>query len=347
MDPIAFFVAAFQAGVALAIVFVVPGVALGPLVAPGASTPLARIGRAVGVSLLTMSLGCTVLARLGILRAPIVVGAVAGVVIVGWAWRRRQSPRHAAAPVSRWRPTRRALRWWIGAALGGCLAAGLVILPSRDTVGSTLLPFTSTVWYYANLAQVVATRGGFPASLPEWGALRPFQTDYLPVTAHTAASLQLLPGDILGQLELYRVAILIVGLLLGALLMRRWVSSWLALLGSIALFATTRLEVKYLSYKPETFTLDLALFGLWLVDRAVTERSRRLAVAAAVTGAAVFLSHAEVFLVYTAAASGIVVGRSLVARTRGGGRVGPAAGQENETRTRRWLGRMACPSFQC
>ena len=67
MDPVALSVAALQAGVALAVIFVVPGLALGPIIAPGASTPLGRIGRAVGASLLTTSIGCTVLAWLGIL----------------------------------------------------------------------------------------------------------------------------------------------------------------------------------------------------------------------------------------------------------------------------------------
>jgi len=211
----------------------------------------------------------------------------------------------------RW-PSRRAVRWWSGAVAGAVLATALVVLPSRLAVGSALLPFTSTVWYYTNLARVAAASGGFPATLPEWGTDRPFQTDYLPVTAHTAAAFQLLPGDLLVQLEIYRLAILVVGLVLAALLFRRWVSSWIALLGAIALLATVRLEFKYLAYKPETFALDLALFGLWLLDRALVERSRRLAVTTAMTGAVVFLAHAQVFLVFLAAAAGIVVARSLV-----------------------------------
>ena len=204
---------------------------------------------------------------------------------------------------------------------GPVLAAVLVVIPSRLAVGDSLLPFTSTVWYYANLARVVAVSGGFPAVLPEWGTERPFQTDYLPVTAHTAAALQLLPGDLLVQLELYRLALLIVGLVLATLLFRRWVSSWLALLGAILLFTTVRLEFKYLAYKPETFALDLALFGLWLVDRAIVERSRRLAMTAAVTGGLVYLAHAEVFLVYLAAVAGIVAARSFVV-ARGRWRLG-------------------------
>ncbi|MEA2537488.1 MAG: hypothetical protein QOF11_1722 [Chloroflexota bacterium] len=305
MEPVAVIAAVLQAGVALALIFFVPGLALGPIIAPGASTPLGRIGRAVGASLLTTSIGCTVLAWLGILAPGTTIAflvAITGLALVA----RRRSLRP-------WRPpSRRAIRWWLGAGAATVLAAGLAIIPSRLAVGDSLLPFTSTVWYYANLARVVATAGGFPAVLPEWGTERPFQTDYLPVTAHTAASLQLLPGDLLVQLELYRMALLIVGLVLAALLFRRWVSSWLALLGAILLVTTVRLEFKYLAYKPETFALDLALFGLWLADRAIVERSRRLTVTAAVTGGLVYLAHAEVFLVYLAAVAGMVVARSFV-----------------------------------
>jgi hypothetical protein len=305
MDPVALFAAAIQAGVALTILFVVPGIALGPILAPGASTPLSRIGRTVGVSLLTTSIGCTILARLGILSPIAVVAAIVGTAAVAAGVGRRSSRG------LRW-PSRRALRWWLGAAAGVVLAIALVVIPSRLAVGSALLPFTSTVWYYANLAHVTAAAGGFPATLPEWGTDRPFQTDYLPVTAHTAAAFQLLPGDLLVQQELYRLAILVVGLVLATVIFRRWVSSWIALLGAIVLFATVRLDFKYLAYKPETFALDLALFGLWLIDRALLERSRSLAATAVVTGAIVFLAHAEVFLVFLAAAAGIVVARSLV-----------------------------------
>lgn len=328
MDPVALSAAALQAGLALALIFVVPGLALGPIVAPGASTPLGRIGRAVGASLLTTSIGCTVLAWLGILSPAstiVLLLAISGLALVV---RRRSihGPR---------RPTRRAIRWWLGAGAGAVLSAALVVVPSRLSVGESLLPFTSTVWYYANLARVVAVEGRFPAALPEWGTERPFQTDYLPVTAHTAAALQLLPGDLLVQLEVYRLALLIVGLVLATVLFRRWVSSWLAVLGAILLFSTVRLEFKYLAYKPETFALDVALFGLWLVDRAIVGRSRGLALTAAVTGGLVYLAHAEVFLVYLAAVAGIVAARSIVVA---GGRRRLGLGIASGTRRRLGLG---------
>ena len=78
MDPVVLLVTTLQAAAALAVMFVIPGLALGPLLAPGASTPLARAGRAVGVSLLTVSIACTVLARLGILWPATTLLAVGG-----------------------------------------------------------------------------------------------------------------------------------------------------------------------------------------------------------------------------------------------------------------------------
>ncbi|HEY0444294.1 MAG TPA: glycosyltransferase family 39 protein, partial [Candidatus Limnocylindrales bacterium] len=159
-----------------------------------------------------------------------------------------------------------------------------------------------------------------PADLPEWGGLRPFQADYLPVTAHTAAAFQLLPGDMLVHMEIYRVVLLVATVVLATLLFRRWVSSWVALLGAMLLVSTVRLDAKFLSYKPETWALALALFTLWLADRALAERSRRLALTAAAAATIVFLAHAEVFLVLVAALVGVAAGRTLVAP--GGGPAG-------------------------
>ena len=310
MNPPAILLAVLQAAIAVALLFVVPGLTLGPVLAPGASTPLARIGRAAGVSLLATATTCMLLARFGLLRPTIVVLVLLGLSIL---------PLHSRIPRLPRLPRARARRWWLGAIAAIALVAILVVLPSRLTVGPGLLPFTSTVWYYANLARVVATTGGFPADLPEWGGLRPFQSDYLPVTAHTAAAMQLLPGDMLVQIEIYRLAVLVVTLLLATLLFRRWVSTWVALLGAVLLLATVRMDAKFLSYKPETVALALALFTLWLADRAIAERSRRLSLAATFCATIVFLSHAEVFLVLVAALVGLAAGRALV--ERGGGPV--------------------------
>lgn len=307
--------AATQTAIVLALLFVLPGLAWGPLLVPGIGSPLELAGRAVGLSLLTSAVGCTVLAVTGLLQ-PIVVVAMlvlATALPVGLRW-----PPDGRG---RWRgwPTRRR-RWLAGAALGTAFVCIATIVRSRLEVGPSLLPFTSTVWYYVNLATRLAAAGRIPGTLPEWGADRPFQTDYLPVTAHTAAAIQLLPGETLAQMEVYRLAVLAVAVIIAAALLRRWVSSWLAVLGAVLLVATVRLDFKFLAYKPETFGLVLVLFALWLADRAITERRLHLALVAAATGGLAFLSHAEVFLLFGPGIAGIVAARLLV--DPAGGRLG-------------------------
>lgn len=298
--------AARSAG-ALALLFLVPGLVLGAHLAPGAMSPLARLGRAAGVSLLTASAACTVLALIGLLRPPVVVAVLAAVTLAPLAIRR---PRLHG-------PTRRARRWWLGAGLASLVFLGLIVAPSAAEVGPSLLPYTSTVWYYGGLSDHVAALGAVPATYPEWGTLRPFHTDYLPFTAHAAAAFQLLPGDLTVRMELYRLALLVAAGLVAALLLRRAVPTWLAVLGAILLLATDRLAFKFLAFKPETFGIVVALFALWAFDRALVERSRRLAVLALLTATLTFLAHAEVFLVLAAAVAGLALARLVVAPARG------------------------------
>lgn len=314
MDPIALLTSAVQATMVSVLLFLLPGMTLGPIVMPGASTPLARVGRMAGVSLLVVLIGCTALARLGLLSAASVVVLVAGLSVLGLIVRR---PRLRMPEL---RGRRRA--WWIAAAAGAVLALGLILVPSHLGVRPDLLPRSSTTWYYLHLAQSTADLGAFPAALGEWGALRPFPTDYLPVTAHTAAALLLMPGDQLVRLEIYRLIILALGVLFGTLLFRRWVSGWAALAGAILLLGTARLDQKFDGYRPETVAFVLALFTLWVADRALVERDRRLIALATVSTAVVFLCHAEVFLILVPALVGIGVARLLVTPGGRGGRLG-------------------------
>jgi hypothetical protein len=276
------------------------------------------VGRAAGASLLVTAPACTLLAALGALEPLAVVVVLA--VLAGAPFllpqRRREAMRPLRAALRASGSRRRATVIGIGV-IGIAAAIVLVVLPSRAAVGASLLPFSSTVWYYANLARETALQGGFPEVLPEWGTLRPFQADYLPVTAHTAAAFALLPGlDVRFVLEAYRLAMLGAALAVAALLFRRFVSTWTAILGACLLLATVRLEGKYLAYRPETWAFVVALFTLWLADRAMTERSPRLA-AVAVAGAGItWLAHAEVFLLLGPAVLGLAAGRLFVGRGR-------------------------------
>jgi len=314
MDATALLTSAVSATMVSVLLFVLPGIALGPLVMPTAPSPLAWLGRAAGVSLLVGLTECTVLARVGRLDVASVVIVSLAISGVGFALHR------PSWRLARFQGRRRA--WWLGALAGTALALGLVLIPSFQAVSPDLLPRSSTTWYYLHLAQATADLGSFPATLAEWGALRPFPTDYLPVTAHTAAALLLLPGDQLVRLEIYRLVILGLALLFATILFRRWVSGWVALAGAILLLDTVRLAAKFDGYRPETVALVLAIFTLWVVDRALVERQRRLVALAVVAAGLVFLSHAEVFLVLVPAVLGLASGRLLIAGGRSTGRLG-------------------------
>ena len=312
-DSIDLLLGALRSGGALALLLVLPGLTLGRLVAPGAASRLGLLGRAAGVSLLTTSVACTVLAAIGQLSPASVVGfcvlATVAPLLVGE--RRRPRPTRRTVTVAGWLPS----------VAGIAAIVLLLVAPSAAAVADTGIPFTSTVWYYGALSDRVAQLGGVPATFPEWGAERPFHTDYLPFTAHAAAAFQLLPGDLMARMEAYRLGLLASAALVASLVLRRWVSTWQAVLGAILLLATERLAFKFLAFKPETFGLTIALFALWAFDRAIVERSRRLAGVAVAAGSLTFLAHAEVFLVLVAASVALAAARLFV-RPGHGGHVG-------------------------
>ena len=318
MDPIALLTSAVLATMVSVLLFVLPGIALGPLVIRTASSPLSWAGRAAGVSLLAVLIECTVLATLGLLSAASVVVVTIVLSALGFLVRR---PRLRLPAV---RGRRRA--WFAAAAIGTAIALAVIVIPSHLGVRPDLLPRSSTSWYYLHLAQATADLGAFPASIAEWGALRPFPTDYLPVTAHTAAALLLLPGDQLVRLEIYRL--LIAG-------SRRPVRDRpVPPLGLEPVRAgrrdppardgPPRPEVRWLSARRPSRSCS-PCSSLWVADRAFVERDRRLVGLAVVGTAVVFLSHAEVFLILAAALVGLGIGRTLVAPRAVAGRARAAA----------------------
>ena len=323
-DPVAAVLIAGQAIVGLALLFVLPGLAVGPWLLPGARTPLDVLGRGIGLSLLIVAAGCTGLAELGVLRPLALLVLVLAVTVAPLATARGRSfgrsfVRRVGAPRARAiaRIRARARRVVVVLLVGVGLVAVVVLLPSRAAVGDDLLPQTSTPWFYMAVAREVADHGAVPATIVDWGQPRPFPTDYLPATAHAAGALLLLPGDLPTVFAWYRLAILAAAAVLAAVLLRRWVSTWIAILGACVLLGTVRLEAKFLDMRPETFGIVVALFAIWVGDRALAERSRRAASVAVAAAVLVFLSHAEVFLILGPAFAGLALGRSLA----GGGRI--------------------------
>lgn len=297
---------------AITALFVLPGWGWGRILVPTATTPLARIGRTVVASLLITSAGCTLLAAAGVLL-PGTVLLMSGVAFLSGNLlaRRLPSPPRTASM------SRRLRRAWAATIALVAAAAVLILLPSSLRLGPELIPASSTVWYYAHLAHETAALGRFPSELSEWGTSRPFQTDYAPFTAHSAAAFQLMSNDLLVGQEVYRLVVLALVLLFATLLLRRFVSTWVAALGAVLLVTTTRLDFKLLAYKPEMFAFAAALAAVWLADRAATERSPRLAVVAMLLATLVFLAHAEVFLVLAALLGAIAVVRGPLRVTRG------------------------------
>lgn len=315
-----------QAALVLALLFVLPGLAWGPVLAPGSGSPIVTAGRAAAASLLVVGVACTLLAWLDILTPVAILVVLTVLTAAPFVLRSRRRALGRTLRRPRTGARRRRVVATLLAAAAVTVALVLVVLPSRQAVGEALLPFSSTVWYYANLARETALHGGFPAELPEWGTLRPFQVDYLPATAHTAAAFALLPGlDVRLVLEAYRLAVLAALVAVAALFFRRFVSSWIAVLGACLLLATVRLEAKLLAYRPETWALVPAVFTLWLVDRAMVERSPRLAATAVATAALTWMAHAEVFLLLGPGIVGLAGARLFVARGRPGLRVPPCA----------------------
>ena len=311
VDPVVATLEVARAIAALLILFVVPGLAWGPLLLPGAPTPLHVVGRAIGLSLVITAAVCTGIAGIGQLRpVPLVIGlALASVLPLASARIRGSIVAHRLG-----RPSRRIVSSWLRFAVGTVFVGLVVILPSRAAIGDDLLPQTSTPWYYAAVARDIANAGGIPATIDEWGQSRPFPTDYVPASAHAAAALELLPGGDLVAIAWYRLAILAAAVAMAAVLFRQWVSSWLAVLGACLLLSTVRLEAKFLDLRPETFGLVVGLTAIWAADRALAGRSWRAAAVALAASVVTFLSHAEVFLLLGPAFLGLATARAVVAR---------------------------------
>ena len=334
MDPIALLTSAVMATIVSALLFVLPGTALGPLVLPG-RRPRWRgsVERRASVYWPPSSPAPSSPARVHSRRRR--HGHPGGPLSALGLLVRRPAPR---LPSGRSAGRRRALVGRRGC--GTALALALIVIPSHLGVRPDLLPRSSTTWYYLNLAQATADLGAFPAQLAEWGALRPFQTDYLPVTAHTAAALLLLPGDTLVRLELYRLYRLALGVLFATLLFRRWVSGWPRSRGDPPAWdRAPRAEVRRLPPGDRRSGAG----SVHAVGR--RPRLRRTKSSGVRAGArrrrVVFLSHAEVFLILGPVLVGIAVARAVVAPGRSQGGWGFAGRPHGRPPLRRWRSRSS------
>ena len=294
--------------------------------ADGASTPLAWVGRAAGVSLLVVlhpSAPCS--PRLGLARRSPSILVVTrradralGLVLRSAAAWRPTLAIGAAGLVGRGRRRRRprarrssSSRRSLPSARTSCRAArrpGTTYTSPRSTADARRLPGRSS---------------------PEWGALRPFPTDYLPVTAHTAAALLLaarrpagpprgLPARSSSALgaPLRDAPVPPLGLRLGRAGRR----------DPAARDRPARPEVRWLSARDGRARRSRCSRCGSPTGRSSSASAASVARGRVVGAALVFLSHAEVFLVLAAGARRARrSARLLVARGGSAGRARPSA----------------------
>ncbi len=284
--------------IGFAILVIPPGMSWAALVAPGTPSGIARVGLMAATGLMLSTIIATILAAFDVLNGATILVSTAVVTLAPMLGNRSR------------RGLRPRLRRQVVIATGVGIAIGLVVIVARSHLRiDSWLSAGTTSWYYAHLTEAVRAAGGFPVSLPEWGGLRPFQTDYAPFTAQSAAAFALMPGDLSVRMEVYRLGLMAFAFVGSALLFRRWVSSWTAILAATILMGTVRLDDRFLAFRPEPFAFTLALFALWLVDRAACELSAKLAFVAAIAMSLVLLSHAEVFVVMLPAVVAIALVR--------------------------------------
>jgi hypothetical protein len=173
------------------------------------------------------------------------------------------------------------------------------------------LPLSMWVWYYWLLVREVVAEGGIPRAVQEWGAPRPFPTEYLFHTLHASAA-SALSGDA-GPvfLERYRIAVVVLGLLAAYTLWRRWLPVWWAWVAAVLTLSATRLSIKFAAFWPETLGMVLLFWSGWLLDEALERRSPRWGAVAGLVSASAFLTHAEIWLLTGPLWLGILLGRLL------------------------------------
>ncbi len=307
MEPIGPILAIARLGVVVGLLFLLPGFALGPYLVPGASTPLARLGRAAGIGLLAAIAGSSLLAVLGLFRPTIVATVLAGLAIL---------PLHADRP--HWpRPSARTRRWWLAALPAAALGAGLAVMPALVLAGSDALVLAPSTWSGIPGALAIAANGGLPTDFTAWNAGAHLVPAELPSAAHLAAALQLLPGDLTTRLLVYRAALTATTILAAALLFRRWLPTWHALIAAGLFVGFAGGAQPFLGDLVDAPWLALSLFAVWLADRALVERSLHLLGTCALVAAAVLVGRVDLFLVCVTGIVAVSTARWIVAPAGG------------------------------
>lgn len=189
------------------------------------------------------------------------------------------------------------------------LVSWFVVLTPQLARGSSPWPSGLSLYYWS-MAESVVSAHGLPASLAEWGALRPFPVEYLVATIHGSVT-AIVAGDTgLGLQDHYRLTLLLLTVVAAFALFRAWLPAWWAFLAASLSVSGVYLSSKLLSYRPETFGFLLVLWSAWLFDEALQRRSVRWTVLAGIVVATSFLAHGSAWLVAGPLWLGILVGRT-------------------------------------
>lgn len=192
--------------------------------------------------------------------------------------------------------------------LGWFAVVGPQVLSRRPS----WLPPNGWVWYYIGLARVIATQGSIPSTVVEWGAPRPFPSEYLFHSIHLASTGLLAGGLDLFILEFYRIGLVLVGLIAAYALWRRFLPAWWAWTAALLTMSAERMAFKFLAQWPETLGIVLVLWSGWMLDEGFDRpRSFRWWALLGLVSASAFLSHAQIWLLTGPLWAGIILARLL------------------------------------
>lgn len=182
---------------------------------------------------------------------------------------------------------------WVASVMLGLVGAGLCVLPrarrslslagpalgygglillttaiawfpaARLVFGTSWGPYSSTPWYYWNLASDVTVNGHTPQTVTEWGLQIPFLDDYHLFTTTTAMLLTQSPGSGWGAIQLLTLLSVVLMAFGSALLARTFGAGLVGSLAAAALGVATGAEsVRLTGYRPEAFAEGLMLLAV-------------------------------------------------------------------------------------
>ncbi len=129
-------------------------------------------------------------------------------------------------------------------------------------------------WYYWNLGRVLGTTNGIPSHVTEFGTHIRWLPDYLVFNAYSEAyrSLAVL-GSRTNAIVALRVPVAALAIVAVFAVLRLWLPSWAAVLGTFFVIQSAWFLDKFNAYKPEAFGIIIGLIAIRLAVRALREHT--------------------------------------------------------------------------